>query len=277
MIDPGHRQIARAVQEVSGLVLGPDHGYLLASRLGPVLCQNGLADLTALAQRLALPGAASLARQVAEALTTNETSFFRDRLPFDHLATSVLPKIATERPRGTPIRVWSAACSTGQEAYSVAMLAREIQASLGGRRVTILGTDICSKVVSRAREGLFSKFEVHRGLSHERLERWFTPEGPDWRVRPELREDCSFEVGNLIGQVPATAAFDVILLRNILIYLDKPTKEQVVETCLRRLAPGGVLYLGASETLLGLSARLVPLPDYRGAYGHAGSMRGMVA
>jgi chemotaxis protein methyltransferase CheR len=275
--DPQHRQIARVVQDVSGLVLGPDQGYLLSSRLGPVLRQNGLADLPALAQRLARPGATDLARQVAEALTTNETSFFRDRLPFDHLAGTALPRIAAARPRGATLRVWSAACSTGQEAYSVAMLAREAQGSLGGRRVTILGTDICSKVISRAQEGIFSTFEVQRGLSPERLTRWFTPEGPNWRIQPGLREDCRFEMGNLIGQVSVTGPFDVILLRNILIYLDKQTKEQVVEACLRRLAPDGVLYLGAAETMLGLSTRVVPLPDYRGAYCFVGALQGMPA
>jgi chemotaxis protein methyltransferase CheR len=277
MINPQHRQIARAVQDISGLVLGPDQGYLLASRLGPVLSENGLPDLPALAQRLAMPGATVLARQVAEALTTNETSFFRDRLPFDHLANTALPRIAAARPQGATIRVWSAACSTGQEAYSVAMLAREIQGSLGGRRLTIVGTDICGKVVRRAQEGIFSNFEVQRGLSPERLARWFTPEGQNWRIQSGLREDCRFEVGNLVGQVSVAGPFDVIMLRNILIYLDTPTKEQVVETCLRRLTPDGVLYLGAAETMLGLSTRVVPMPDYRGAYGFAGAIQGSLA
>nr|WP_245216111.1 protein-glutamate O-methyltransferase CheR [Pararoseomonas baculiformis] len=257
--------------------MGPDQGYLLSSRLGPVLRQNGLVDLMALAQRLALPGATELARQVAEALTTNETSFFRDRLPFDHLAGTALPRLAAARARGATLRVWSAACSTGQEAYSVAMLAREVQGSLGGRRVSIFGTDICGKVINRAQEGVFSTFEVQRGLSPERLARWFIPEGPNWRVQPGLREDCRFEVGNLIGQISVSGPFDVILLRNILIYLDKQTKEQVVEACLRRLAPDGVLYLGAAETMLGLSTRVTPLPEYRGAYCFTGALQGMPA
>lgn len=277
MTDPAARQIAERVREVSGLVLGPGQGYLLSSRLAPLLDRHRLGGLEALAARLAGGTACgtTLAQEAAEALATHETSFFRDGLPFRHLAEVALPRLAAARPPGTPLRVWSAACSTGQEAYSVAMLGRELQPALGGSRLSILGTDLCGHVLERARAGLYTAFEVRRGLSEERLARWLTPEtsgqshGPAWRIADSLREDCRFERANLVGPLGVAGPFDVILLRNLLIYLDPPTKERVLEACLRRLAPDGVLYLGAAETLLGLRARLSPLADYRGAYSPA--------
>ncbi|PWC28736.1 CheR family methyltransferase [Teichococcus aestuarii] len=260
------QRIAHRVREVSGLVLGPGQGYLLSSRLAPLLARHRLAGLEALAASLGSPGGTLLAQEAAEALATNETSFFRDGAPFRHLAEAALPRLAAARPPGAALRIWSAACSTGQEAYSVAMLARELQPALGGRPVSILGTDICGAVLERARAGLYTEFEMQRGLSPERRARWFTPEGQGWRAAATLRADCRFERANLVGPLGVSGTFDIILLRNLLIYLDQPTKERVLEACQQRLAPDGVLYLGAAETLLGLNARLAPLEDYRSAY-----------
>ncbi|MCQ4161975.1 chemotaxis protein CheR [Roseomonas sp. GC11] len=267
MTEAGFQDIASAIQGVSGLALQPGQGYLLASRLGPVLRRHGLADLPALAQRLRAPGAAALAREVALATATHETSFFRDEIPFRHLAGEALPRLAAARPAGAALRLWSAACSSGQEACSLAIIAAEQRAALGGRAVAVLGTDLAPAMVARATAGLYSGFEIRRGLSEARRDRWFTAEGENWRAGPALRAACRFATANMVEEASLPGpAFDVILVRNLLIYLDTPTKERVVELCARRLAPEGLLYVGAAEVLLSLRTRLAPLATCHGAY-----------
>ncbi len=255
--------IAGLVKSRSGLVLTPDKGYMLETRLGPLLKRDGLASLDALATRLRDPRSAPLAEAVTEALTTNESSFFRDGKPFDHLR-KVLPALARARPAGAALRIWSAACSTGQEAYSIAMLLQEI--SLDGRRAEIIGTDIAESVVARAREGFFTQFEVQRGLPARLLVKHFRQEDGRWRASPELRGMARFERGNLLGDLRGFGRFDVIFCRNVLIYFDAPTKSRVLNALAAQLQPDGVLYLGGAETVLGLTERLVPVAGERGAY-----------
>jgi len=177
-----------------------------------------------------------------EALTTNESSFFRDGRPFEHLR-QVLPKLAASRPAGQALRVWSAAASTGQEAYSVAMIVNELGPALGGRRVEILGTDLSRDVLARAQEGVFSQFEVQRGLPVQLLE-------------------CF----NLLESPAILGRFDIIFCRNVLIYFDAATKTQVLANIANQLQPDGYVYLGGAETVLGLTTRLVPSTGERGAY-----------
>ncbi|MDB5372203.1 MAG: chemotaxis protein CheR [Belnapia sp.] len=255
--------ITGLVKSRSGLVLTPDKGYMLETRLGPLLKRDGLASLNALATRLRDPRAAALADAVTEALTTNESSFFRDGKPFEHLR-QVLPGLARARQAGAALRIWSAACSTGQEAYSIAMLLREL--SLEGRRVEIIGTDISGNVVARAREGYFTQFEVQRGLPARLLVKHFRQEDGRWRVSPEVRGMARFERGNLLGDLRGFGRFDVIFCRNVLIYFDAPTKMRVLNALAAQLLPDGVLYLGGAETVLGLTDRLVPIAGERGAY-----------
>jgi chemotaxis protein methyltransferase CheR len=263
MSDATFTDIARAIRDISGLELSPTQGYLLSSRLAPLLRTRRLAGLDDLARRLTTSEGPSLAQEMAEALTTNETSFFRDDTPFRHLVDYSLPTLDRLRPAGQPLRVWSAACSSGQEAYSVAMAATEANPS---RRVEIVGTDLSSAVVERAREGRFTTFEVNRGLTPALLSRWFQRDGDQWRIAEELRRCCRFQVANLLGDLSGIGTFDIVLLRNVLIYFDPATKERVVASCTRRMARDGVLYLGATETLIGLQTALVPLPGWRGAW-----------
>ena len=257
--------IAALVKARSGLMLTPDKRYMLESRLTPLLKREALADLDALALRLRDPRAAALAEAVTEALTTNESSFFRDGKPFDHLKRA-LPRLVAARPPGAVLRVWSAACSTGQEAYSVAMIAAEMGRELEGRRVEILGTDIAGEVLARARDGLFTQFEVQRGLPVRQLVKHFTQDQGRWRVAAELRAMTRFDRCNLLGDLRPMGRFDVIFCRNVLIYFDPPTKSRVLGALAGQLAPDGVLYLGGAETVLGLTDRLVPVPSERGAY-----------
>ncbi|MDQ1079514.1 protein-glutamate O-methyltransferase CheR [Pseudoroseomonas cervicalis] len=265
MSESGFHDIARAIRGVSGLVLAPEQDYLLETRLGPVLRRHGLPDLPALARRLRAPGSAALAREAALATATHETSFFRDEAPFLHLARA-LPRLAAARGGPAKLRFWSAACSSGQEACSLAILADELRHQLGGRGVEIIGTDLSPAMVERARQALYSGFEVRRGLSEARLAHCFAAEAEGHRLRPGLRALCRFEQANLVEEPAIAGPFEVIMLRNLLIYLDAPTKERVVEHCARRLAPEGVLYLGAAEVLLSLRTRMAPLPGCHGAY-----------
>ncbi len=256
------------VKQRSGGVINTDQGYMLETRLAPLLKREGLAGLDALAQRLQRPGSDTLAQEMTELLTTNESSFFRDGRPFEHLR-GLLPVLHRARSAGQPLRIWSAACSTGQEAYSISILISELAEAdpgFGSRRVEIIGTDITAAVVERARTGVFTQFEVQRGLPIRTLMKRFTQEETRWRVKPDIAARCRFEKLNLLGDLRAMGKFDVIFCRNVLIYFDVPTKTRVLAALAERLQPDGALYLGAAETAMGMATRLVPLPGERGVY-----------
>jgi chemotaxis protein methyltransferase CheR len=255
--------IAALMQARSGIVLTPDKDYMLRARLGPVAEKHGLAGLDDLARRLSGLQAEELRRQVVEALTTNETSFFRDGAPFERLRAE-LARLAAARPGGE-VRLWSAGCSTGQEAYSIAMLAEAVP----GLALSILGTDISGSVVARAREGLYSRFEVQRGLPADMLARHFQPEGAMWRIADAPRARCRFEVGNLLASFAGLPRFDIILCRNVLYYLAPPTRHDILARLLERLAPDGVLCLGSTESPAGSGLPLVEASGARGLYRRA--------
>ena len=254
--------IAALVRTRAGIVLGADKGYMLDTRLGGLMREHGIANLDLLASKLRAPGAERLAAAVTEALTTNESFFFRDGKPFEHLKR-VLPRIAAARGATHRLRVLSAACSTGQEAYSVAMVAE----SLGLlSRLEVIGTDLSAEVVRRAREGVYSQFEVQRGLPVQMLVKHFKQEGGQWRIGQSLRGAVRFDTGNLLTDLRHLGSFDVIFCRNVLIYFDAPTKTRVLAALADRLAPDGVLYLGGAETVLGLTDRFAVIEGERGVY-----------
>lgn len=268
MLPDSFRIITDHVRQRSGIVLDEGKAYMLETRLAPILRREGLPTLDALAGRLRAPRGEELGRDVVEALTTNESLFFRDGHPFEHLA-GLLPALAAARPAGQPIRVWSAACSSGQEAYSVAMLASENAVALKGHAVRIIGTDLSREMVERARRGAFSRFEVQRGLAVQRLLRFFRQEEASFVVKDELKAMTEFRQENLLALPPPAERFDVIFCRNVLIYFDPPTKSRVLDAIAARLARDGVLYLGGAETIMGLTTRLVPLPQARAVFGLA--------
>jgi chemotaxis protein methyltransferase CheR len=259
--------LAGFVKARSGIELGADKLYLLESRLEPVLRAAGLKDLAALADRLRNGREEAIGREVVEAMTTNESLFFRDNKPFAHCREQVLPRLHAIRSPTCPLRIWSAAASTGQEAYSLAMIVTELRPRLGARRAEIVGTDIAREPLARAREGLYTQFEVQRGLPMHLLVKHFAKEGAGWRISPSLREMVQFREMNLLGDLQFLGRFDIVMCRNVLIYFDQPTKSRVLRAIARQMAPDGVLYLGGAETILGLGDSFAPLPGERGAYG----------
>jgi len=249
---------AAVLRTGSGLAIGPDKSYLLETRLAPLLKREHLPELDALAEKLRNPAHSGLVREVVEAMTTNESSFFRDDRPFTHLRTQALPRLHAIRPAGARLRVWSAAASTGQEAYSIAMLVAENRAVLGGREVEILGTDIAREALARAREGAYTQFEIQRGLPMQLLAKYFRKDGARWRLSDAIRNMATFREWNLLTDLRALGQFDLVFCRNVLIYFDQVTKARALEAISRQLAPDGLLYLGGAETVLGITDRFVP-------------------
>lgn len=239
--------VRRLVQERSGMHLGEGKGYLVEARLAPLANREGLASVAELVRRLRA-GPPSLVDDVAEAMTTNETSFFRDVHPFDALRDVVLPRLVA-RPRSRELRLWSAAASTGQEAYSLAMLLAD---SFPGVPASVLATDLSRDVLARAAAGTFSQLEVNRGLPAPMLVRHFERDGATWRISPEMRRRVQFRQLNLARPWPRLPEMDVVLLRNVLIYFGADAKRAVLAQMARILAPGGQLFLGGAETTYGL-------------------------
>lgn len=257
-------EIAAHLHARSGLALGPEKLYLLETRLAPIMRQENLPDLSALAQRMVRNEA--LSRAVVEAMTTNESLFFRDSSPFQHLKDHALPHLHRVRPPGQKLRIWSAAASTGQEAYSLAITAGETPGLIEERGLEIVGTDIARGPLEKARAGLYSQFEVQRGLSGAQLSRYFTPEGTQWRIAAPLRAMVAFREWNLLSALAPLGTFDIVFCRNVLIYFDPPTKMRVLAAIRRQMAPDGLLYLGASETPLGLAPDLIRAAPGCGVY-----------
>jgi chemotaxis protein methyltransferase CheR len=259
--------LANLLKTKSGLVIGKDKLYLLETRLSEIVKREKLADMNVLAERLRRPGSDTLARDVVEAMTTNESFFFRDDKPFLHFRTQALPRLVAARPPGSTIRVWSAASSSGQEAYSLAMIVAESSTLLGGRKVEIVGTDIARDQLARAREGVYSQFEVQRGLPVQMLMKYFRKEDNNWRIADTIRAMAQFREFNLLSDLRLLGRFDIVFCRNVLIYFDQPTKTRVLEAVGGLMPPDGLLYLGGAETVLGITSRFAPMPNERGVYG----------
>ncbi|MEA2742640.1 MAG: chemotaxis protein methyltransferase CheR, partial [Acetobacteraceae bacterium] len=258
---------ANLLKTKSGLVIGKDKLYLLETRLSEIVKREKRADMNVLAERLRRPGSDTLARDVVEAMTTNESFFFRDDKPFLHFRTQALPRLVAARPPGSTIRVWSAASSSGQEAYSLAMIVAESSTLLGGRKVEIVGTDIARDQLARAREGVYSQFEVQRGLPVQMLMKYFRKEDNNWRIADTIRAMAQFREFNLLSDLRLLGRFDIVFCRNVLIYFDQPTKTRVLEAVGGLMPPDGLLYLGGAETVLGITSRFAPMPNERGVYG----------
>jgi chemotaxis protein methyltransferase CheR len=256
--------LRKLLKERSGLTLSAEKQYLAESRLLPVARRHGLGNLAELVGKLKLPTPA-LATEVVEAMTTNETFFFRDKIPFEHLRDTVIPALVAAR-RDKRIRIWCAAASTGQEPYSIAMTLKAMGAQLAGFRVDILATDLSGEVLERAKNGIYTQFEVQRGLPIQLLVKYFSQVGETWQVAPELRGMVQFRPLNLLNDFTPLGSFDLVFCRNVLIYFDQPTKTSVLNRLARQMPADGYLLLGAAETVVGLTDAFKPMPDRRGLY-----------
>ncbi|MEJ0049971.1 MAG: protein-glutamate O-methyltransferase CheR [Methylovirgula sp.] len=247
----------------SGLSLDAEKAYLAESRLQPLVQQLGLTGLGGLVKMLLSGAHEDLEREVVEAMTTNETFFFRDRVPFDNFRKVILPHLLEARRESRQIRIWCAACSSGQEPYSLSMLLDEEAHRLAGWSIEILATDLSRAVVNAARQGVYSQFEVQRGLPIAQLLRYFRQDGERWRINEHLRSRIRFTEFNLLSSYAALGRFDVIFCRNVLIYFDVPNKKDVLERMAGALAPDGFFVMGAAETVVGLTDMMVPHPLHR--------------
>ena len=263
--------IAAFLKDRSGLIIGQDKTYLLETRLAAILRDHKIAGLPALAEHLRQPGASAVKDKVVDAMTTNETSFFRDNHPFDTLRQSIIPGLIERRAATRSLRIWSAACSTGQEPYSLAMMMKDHFPILAGWRVEIVATDLSPTVLDRAREGIYSTFEVQRGLPIQMLIRHFDQIEPNWQIKPELRRTINFRPLNLLEDFAVLGQFDIVLCRNVLIYFDQPTKTRILNGITRRIVPDGALMLGGAESVFGLCEGLAGVPGLKGVYSHAKS------
>lgn len=256
------------IHESAGLVLTKEKAYLIDSRLKPLVKDFGLASLGDLISRLKA-GVPAVQRAVMDALTTNETSFFRDLKPFELFRHVVLPYLLQTRAAQRRFRIWSAACSTGQEPYSLAMILSEEQAKLRDWSWEIVATDVSSEALAKAKAGIYSQFEVQRGLPATMLVRYFTKDGDGWRIKDPLRSRIDFRPFNLLNDPTPLGRFDVVFCRNVLIYFDPPTKANVLARLAQQLAADGFLFLGGAETVIGISDRFAPEPGQRGLYRRA--------
>ena len=256
--------LRKLLKERSGLDLSSDKQYLVESRLNPLARRVGLSSIAELVAKIK-SGTEALTSEVVEAMTTNETFFFRDRIPFDHLRQTVLPGLVQARANRRALRIWCAASSTGQEPYSIAMCIKEFT-PLAGWRVEIVATDLSHGVLEKSKAGIFSQFEVQRGLPIQMLVKYFTQTGELWQVNADIRAMVQHRQLNLLQDFSHLGSFDVIFCRNVLIYFDQETKTAIFDRLARVLEPDGVLALGAAESVVGISDAFKPDPERRGLY-----------
>ena len=255
------------VREKSAIVLEPSKAYLVESRLNPVARNNGLSSLDELVAALRKPASRELARQVIDAMTTNESSFFRDLQPFESLKTVIIPELLEKRSKDRTLNIWSNACSSGQEVYSIAMLLRESFPALAGWKVRLIATDLSTTILKKAQEGIFNQTEVNRGLPMPMFLKYFTKSGLQWQIKEDVRKSIEFREVNLIESWPSTLpTMDIVFLRNVLIYFSPETKTAILNKVHRILRPDGCLFLGGSETTMNLDTKFERVPVGKTTY-----------
>ena len=257
--------LAQVLKARSGLILGTDKNYLIESRLAPVARREGFATVAALLTSLRAKRDERLTALVVDSMTTNETFFFRDKTPFDQFKSDVAPALAKSRPGGE-VKIWCAAASTGQEPYSLAMLMEEITPQYPRLKLDIVATDISLRCLEKAQSGLYTQFEVQRGLPITMMVKHFEKIDEMWRISPKIRAAVRFKPFNLLDDLRSLGRQDVIYCRNVLIYFDLETKKRVLEQMASLMPDDGFLFLGAAETVLGITDSFKPMPGLRGLY-----------
>jgi len=238
------------IKDKSGINLGEDKAYLIESRLKPIARKHGLADLDELIAKVKVDTSSPYIADIIDSMTTNESLFFRDLKPFQQVENIVLPKFA-----GKPLKIWSAAASTGQEAYSLAITFEEKMF----KNYSIIGTDISPTVIHRAKEGKYTQFEIQRGMPITMLLKYFVQDADCWTVKPEMKRKIQFDTFNLLDNYAKLGSFDLVFCRNVLIYFDKETKKQIFDKLRQIINPGGYLFLGTSETVMGITDKFKPI------------------
>lgn len=262
----GFEYVSSLIRADAGLVLDAGKEYLVEARLRPLAQEAGLTSVQDFIQRLRMPTGSAMRRRVIEAMTTNETSFFRDLHPFESLRKSVLPRIIEARRGERRLNIWSAACSTGQEPYTIAMIIREHFPELLNWSCRIIATDLSRDVLARAQSGRYSQLEVNRGMPVQYLSRYFVRDRLDWEIKKDVRAMVEFVEMNLTRAWPPLPRVDLIFLRNVLIYFDVTTKRQIFEGMHRQLRHDGYLLLGNCETTLGIHDGYERLPEDKGGW-----------
>jgi chemotaxis protein methyltransferase CheR len=264
--DSSSRILAGLLEARTGQQLTMSRRWRLETALSALLRERAIATLDELITILVMGKEPSLSQRVVEALLNNETYFFRDRAPFDLLSRRALPELAQVRQKSKRLRIWSAGCSTGQEVYSLAMLFAEEQQKWQGWTIDILGTDVSTSCIDRARRGIYSQFEVQRGLGIQQTIKWFE-ECPDgWRAVEAVRKPVRFQEHNLLEAPPHPGGFDIVLCRNVLLYLSPDKKALAFDRLASSMAEDGWLMLGAGETVIGQTSKLGADVNARGLY-----------
>ncbi|PCH80936.1 MAG: chemotaxis protein CheR [Hyphomicrobiales bacterium] len=254
------------LKQRSGLVLTGDKQYLVESRLMPIVRKSGLTTISQLIDKLKVPMEKALQLDVVEAMTTNESFFFRDKTPFENFNTTMLPDLLASRATKRRLRIWCAAASSGQEPYSLAICVKEKARELQGWKVEIIGTDISTEILEKAKVGYYSQFEVQRGLPIQLLLKYFKQNGEMWQITPDIRSMVQYKMLNLLDKYDSLGQFDIIFCRNVLIYFDQPTKIAILNRLAKQLPDDGYLVLGAAETVVGLTSAFRPVKGKRGLY-----------
>ncbi|MDB5504875.1 MAG: methyltransferase, CheR-type [Tardiphaga sp.] len=260
-----YEYLQKILKDRSGLMLSADKKYLLESRLLPLARKVGVPGISELVQKMK-GGSQTVIDDVVEAMTTNETFFFRDKTPFDHFKDTVVPAMIKARAGKRSLRIWCAAASTGQEPYSLAMILKDFGAALSGWRVEIIATDLSPEVLEKSRAGLYTQFEVQRGLPIQSLVKHFTQVGTMWQLNADVRSLVQFKQFNLLQDFTHLGKFDIIFCRNVLIYFDQPTKSDIFGRLAKVSEADGYLFLGAAETVIGLTDKYRVCPTRRGVY-----------
>jgi chemotaxis protein methyltransferase CheR len=256
--------LSQYIYSLSGISLDETKGYLIESRLTPLLKQNNIGTYSELYFKAKSDMSKALPRKIVDAITTGETSFFRDASPFDLLQHKILPDLIDKRSKATlpgrpiPIRILSAACSTGQEIYSIAIVLKELLVDMSRYDVRLMGVDISDQAVAAASRGVYNAIEIERGLPKEKLSRYFIPDGSTWRIRDEIRGMATFRTGNLMEDFRGMGRFDIVLCRNVAIYFKEDDRKTLFTRMASIMEPDGYLIIGSTESLTGICPQYEP-------------------
>ncbi len=264
--------LSNYIYNVSGISIDASKAYLLETRFGKLLDEEGCQSYGEFYHKAKADARKVLEKKIINAITTNETLFFRDASPFELLKHKILPDLIDARtgnggrPGGPHLKIWSSACSTGQEIYSIAIIIKELMGSTGSQKISLMGTDLSDAAIAQASAGTYNKFEIERGLPQEKLQRYFTPAGGNWKIKDEIRAMASFRRMNLMQPFTGLGKFDIIFCRNVAIYFTLPDRKKLFNKIADVLEPDGYLLIGSTESLTGVCPRFVPKRHLRSVF-----------